>query len=347
MKTKPWVIAGAVVLVGLVLAGVGLAIAFNLPGKDDNTRVEIDGDINETLAQVAANQALLSDNITDTQAEVATLDNKINVVEPKVDSLDSDVSGLQASVSALGSDVSGVQSSVSTLNSDVSGVQSSVAALDSDVSGVQSSVSILNSDVSGLQSSVAALDSDVSGVQSSVSILNSDVSGVQSSVSTLNSDVSGLQSSVSSLETFKSLAENKPYSYLSGNSYNTAATGTITWWSKYDLNGGIPYADGGNSAFQLEPSKTYYIIYSLEPSVDTGNIEFGVVTGSGSGYRGSYMTIHDTFTGGSLYGSTITKAFVMYTGTDTTENKISLKVTRVQFATTVRVVGIRMIIREL
>ena len=277
MKTKPWVIAGAVVLVGLVLAGVGLAIAFNLPGKDDNTRVEIDGDINETLAQVAANQALLSDNITDTQAEVATLDNKINVVEPKVDSLDSDVSGLQASVSALGSDVSGVQSSVSTLNS----------------------------------------------------------------------DVSGLQSSVSSLETFKSLAENKPYSYLSGNSYNTAATGTITWWSKYDLNGGIPYADGGNSAFQLEPSKTYYIIYSLEPSVDTGNIEFGVVTGSGSGYRGSYMTIHDTFTGGSLYGSTITKAFVMYTGTDTTENKISLKVTRVQFATTVRVVGIRMIIREL
>jgi flagellar basal body-associated protein FliL len=102
---KKWVVL--LVLLGIVITAGIVVTVWWLSKPDGEDEDETAGDsvpndeVNKTLAQVAANQAAISDNLVDTMANVLNLNADVSNIETDVTNVQADITNVQADISSV------------------------------------------------------------------------------------------------------------------------------------------------------------------------------------------------------------------------------------------------------
>ena len=144
-------------------------------------------------------------------------------------------------------------------------------------------------------------------------------------------------------------AFDKPQSTLN---YNGTFTNTtpqdLSWASKDNVNGGIPWVSGSTVNLQCTKGKAYQVNMTMRPGSSNTHIAFEAQDGNSTYVDHSYLLIEGGDTGGSVFGSTKEKNFVFRAdGSTDAENQIKFRFVTNNGATSLRVDGMYVVIREL
>ena len=130
--------------------------------------------------------------------------------------------------------------------------------------------------------------------------------------------------------------------------YTNTTPEDFTWDGKTDTNGGIPWVSGSNVLVQCVAGRSYQVKVVMRPGVSNTHIAFQGENGNGDYIPYSYLVLEAANTNGGLYGSTMEKTFTFRaSGATDAENQLKLVLAHDNGATSVRITGMYMVIREM